>query len=109
MIRRPPRSPLFPYTTLFRSSGRSVANLTAALVLLLVQHMLLAARDMTAVLAGHKAFFLADLVVLLVQRSRLAMADLALAHFVVDAAVLVGQAAVDLGTEIGRAACRGRV
>src|SRR2546427_6184065 len=71
MIRRPPRSPLFPYTTLFRSSGRSVANLTADLVLLLVQHMLLAARDMTAVLAGHKAFFLADLVVLLVQRSRL--------------------------------------
>ena len=60
--------------------------------------MLLAARDMTAVLAGHEAFFLADLVVLLVQRSRLAMADLALAHFVVDAAVLVGQAAVDLGT-----------
>src|SRR5256885_11789140 len=56
--------------------------------------MLLAARDMTAVLAGHKAFFLADLVVLLVQRSRLAMADLALAHFVVDAAVLVGPAAV---------------
>src|SRR3712207_7710510 len=23
MIRRPPRSPLFPYTTLFRSAGRS--------------------------------------------------------------------------------------
>src|SRR5258708_18280011 len=69
MIRRPPRSTLFPYTTLFRSaarqrekgpapqggrplchvrkiwrdltSGRSVANLTADLVLLLVQHMLL--------------------------------------------------------------------
>src|SRR3712207_8866840 len=25
MIRRPPRSPLFPYTTLFRSPGREVA------------------------------------------------------------------------------------
>src|SRR2546425_4874042 len=26
MIRRPPRSTLFPYTTLFRSSSRSVTN-----------------------------------------------------------------------------------
>src|SRR3954464_8962485 len=25
MIRRPPRSPLFPYTTLFRSGGRAAA------------------------------------------------------------------------------------
>src|SRR3712207_8391758 len=25
MIRRPPRSPLFPYTTLFRSDGRAAA------------------------------------------------------------------------------------
>src|SRR2546422_6794141 len=29
MIRRPPRSPLFPYTTLFRSSGASTTTLTA--------------------------------------------------------------------------------
>src|SRR3712207_7642698 len=28
MIRRPPRSTLFPYTTLFRSSGRQCAALT---------------------------------------------------------------------------------
>src|SRR3712207_1868969 len=28
MIRRPPRSTLFPYTTLFRSAGAMVANLT---------------------------------------------------------------------------------
>src|SRR2546427_9700128 len=27
MIRRPPRSTLFPYTTLFRSGGRAVARL----------------------------------------------------------------------------------
>src|SRR2546426_7802028 len=31
MIRRPPRSTLFPYTTLFRSSASSVASSTAAL------------------------------------------------------------------------------
>src|SRR2546429_4264171 len=30
MIRRPPRSTLFPYTTLFRSSSLTLANLTSA-------------------------------------------------------------------------------
>src|SRR3712207_7617033 len=30
MIRRPPRSTLFPYTTLFRSAGLKAASLTAA-------------------------------------------------------------------------------
>src|SRR5437868_9865387 len=34
MIRRPPRSPLFPYTTLFRSlSDAQMADLTAAIAL----------------------------------------------------------------------------
>src|SRR3712207_9031392 len=33
MIRRPPRSTLFPYTTLFRSGGSSVNNLADNLVL----------------------------------------------------------------------------
>src|SRR3712207_7521375 len=31
MIRRPPRSPLFPYTTLFRSAGDRADQLTAVL------------------------------------------------------------------------------
>src|SRR5258707_3924920 len=31
MIRRPPRSTLFPYTTLFRSQGRGVARPPAAI------------------------------------------------------------------------------
>src|SRR5260221_13813706 len=31
MIRRPPRSTLFPYTTLFRSRARSLEQLTSAL------------------------------------------------------------------------------
>src|SRR2546422_8570107 len=30
MIRRPPRSTLFPYTTLFRSKGNALANASAA-------------------------------------------------------------------------------
>src|SRR2546425_9604440 len=32
MIRRPPRSTLFPYTTLFRSRRRSVSSCTAATI-----------------------------------------------------------------------------
>src|SRR3712207_9469554 len=32
MIRRPPRSTLFPYTTLFRSSGRTVIQMNDKLV-----------------------------------------------------------------------------
>src|SRR2546430_3781931 len=38
MIRRPPRSTLFPYTTLFRSSGDEVAAANAARVLHRLQH-----------------------------------------------------------------------
>ena len=33
MIRRPPRSTLFPYTTLFRSWGAAIAGLIAAIVI----------------------------------------------------------------------------
>src|SRR5690349_23991975 len=36
MIRRPPRSTLFPYTTLFRSSGGLVAGFVAALTMLIL-------------------------------------------------------------------------
>src|SRR3989442_10807711 len=36
MIRRPPRSTLFPYTTLFRSSARWVRLAAAALLVVLV-------------------------------------------------------------------------
>src|SRR3712207_7390143 len=32
MIRRPPRSTLFPYTTLFRSSGRNPPNVRSCVV-----------------------------------------------------------------------------
>src|SRR5258708_17983087 len=34
MIRRPPRSTLFPYTTLFRSEGTAVGNIASQLVAL---------------------------------------------------------------------------
>src|SRR5947209_15811204 len=39
MIRRPPRSTLFPYTTLFRSSGQEIGDDTdARLVVLGIEH-----------------------------------------------------------------------
>src|SRR3712207_7794761 len=38
MIRRPPRSTLFPYTTLFRSPGALVVRLRVGRVAVLVQH-----------------------------------------------------------------------
>src|SRR5258708_30061425 len=34
MIRRPPRSTLFPYTTLFRSCGSAVGSITGGILLL---------------------------------------------------------------------------
>src|SRR2546422_2520020 len=39
MIRRPPRSTLFPYTTLFRSDGREQVLLAAGGVLELLEHL----------------------------------------------------------------------
>src|SRR3712207_9208892 len=38
MIRRPPRSPLFPYTTLFRSTGNATADATRAQAEALREH-----------------------------------------------------------------------
>src|SRR2546428_8087029 len=43
MIRRPPRSTLFPYTTLFRSSG--IAGLTCALECAGRAHVVLVTKD----------------------------------------------------------------
>src|SRR3712207_7348718 len=48
MIRRPPRSPLFPYTTLFRSPARAVPYRDAPG---LSRRQLLLRRDVAAVLA----------------------------------------------------------
>src|SRR5256885_11443603 len=53
MIRRPPRSTLFPYTTLFRSNGRSV---TFEYVMLAgVNDSAAQARALARLLQGHPA------------------------------------------------------
>src|SRR3712207_7497980 len=50
MIRRPPRSTLFPYTTLFRSAG----NLVLALVMNSIRHVYFQRADLFAkVVDGH--------------------------------------------------------
>src|SRR5256885_13403530 len=99
MIRRPPRSTLFPYTTLFRSGDRVLDHQRA--------------RHVAVVLAGVLGRggigVLVDLVVR-AQAQRMALEAVvgpldagALAH------VLVAAGGVMARVEIGRASCRERV
>src|SRR5690348_17600067 len=57
MLRRPPRSTLFPYTTLFRSDAATASDVEAAVIDL--------CRDRTALLIAHRPLLaaLADRVV----------------------------------------------
>jgi hypothetical protein len=74
---------------------KSFANFFADSVFLLVQDTLLSFGDMTAVLARHVTFFLADLVVFVVQGIRLPFCDLAFLQLAIDAPVLVVEARID--------------
>src|SRR3712207_7008576 len=51
MIRRPPRSTLFPYTTLFRSAGRAGAAVSDPATILVVDDLAPNVRLLEAVLA----------------------------------------------------------
>src|SRR3712207_8023082 len=51
MIRRPPRSTLFPYTTLFRSARDSGADLQIAIALAWMTRLRLAPLDLTEAVA----------------------------------------------------------
>src|SRR5258707_6064768 len=48
MIRRPPRSTLFPYTTLFRSLDRAPANEIGTVMLRELEQFVAAAKNLTA-------------------------------------------------------------
>src|SRR5258708_22612915 len=48
MIRRPPRSTLFPYTTLFRSAGQIIVRMRA---MLKKEHATLAAQDLNQIVS----------------------------------------------------------
>jgi len=79
-----------------RICRRLPSNLVADGVLLLIEHLLLAFGDVTAVQLGHIPFFLADGVVLTVKLACLLFGDLALLQLAMNPTVLVGEAVVDL-------------
>src|ERR1039457_2437229 len=74
-----------------------LADLFADSIFLLVEGLLLLLGNMTAILACHRLLFLANLPVILVQRSGLGFAYLACLHFLVNALVLVCEALVHFG------------
>src|SRR5256885_14365596 len=109
MIRRPPRSTLFPYTTLFRSLDLAAAHryelVGSVVVQLLLAVVCLHLRDAVAagVVAPDAVFGEADAVVFPALHGALPLAcKVAQAH-----EVEVGVPPV--GVEIGRASCRERV
>src|SRR3712207_9312245 len=107
MIRRPPRSTLFPYTTLFRSQGTTEGQLFAVLgqyplstaatvlVMVLVAIFFVSGADAASIVMGS-----------LSQRGTLEPSR----WVVVFWGVVMGSvAAIMLILEIGRASCRERV
>jgi hypothetical protein len=74
-----------------------ILDLLADVILLLVQGFLLLFGDVSAVLGCHVFFFLADLVIFVVELGRLFTAHLAVGFFYVYSAVLAKQSAIDFG------------
>src|SRR5256885_16377048 len=101
MIRRPPRSTLFPYTTLFRSPSIGMGVLCALLpALLMLVHALaevLLPKDSGLL---HAAAFLGNPLVAML---------LGVVFASITLGYLRGADAEKLRDEIGRASCRGRV
>jgi hypothetical protein len=86
--------------------------MTANTVFLLIQRVLLLFGDMAPILARHIAFFLADLMIFMVQLLRLSFVNLTFSVFSADTSVLVLQTTINLGTSwvvvrprAGRGAC----
>ena len=67
-------------------------------ILLLVQGSLFRLGDVPAILAGHVAFFLTDLAIVLMQLRALSLGQVTFLDFLVNATVLVLQAPVDFMT-----------
>jgi hypothetical protein len=74
-----------------------VVDFFADVVFLLVQRILFLLGDVAAILAGHVALFLADLMILPMKIPGLPMRDLAVLGLFVDAAVLIVQPVIHLG------------
>jgi len=88
----PRRQACLPCVTLF-----FLADLPADRILLLVQRLLLLRGDVRVVLAGHVALFSANLMILVVQGSRLLPIDLTVLHLGINALILIVEPAIDLG------------
>src|SRR5580692_5339894 len=71
-------------------------NLLADAVFLLVQNFLFGLGNVAAVLTGHVPLFLANLVVVLVQRRRLTLRQRAIFNVVMDSLVLIVEAIIYL-------------
>src|SRR5450432_4271856 len=65
-------------------------------IFLLVEHLLFRFRDVAAVLAGHGALFLPDLMILVMKRGGLTFGQGPILHVLVNPRVLIGEAVVDL-------------
>src|ERR1700719_2905204 len=65
-------------------------------IFLLVEHLLLRFRDVAAILAGHVALLLPDLMILTMNRGGLTAGQGPLFDVLVDPLVLIGEAVVDL-------------
>src|SRR6185437_15906040 len=79
-----------------RARRRSLADLPADLILLLIERALLGLGDVATVRAGHRTLLVADRAILAMQPRSLAAGDLAFLALLVDALVLVGEAVVHL-------------
>jgi hypothetical protein len=78
-------------------SRRSAADLAADRIFLLIERAPFGTGDVTAVLARHEALFVADRVILGMNRTRLAAGDLSFATLLIDAVVLIFEAGIHLG------------
>jgi hypothetical protein len=68
------------------------------MIFLLIQSFLFLPGDMAIILGSHILFFLADLMILLVQLSCFLLAHLAISYFLVDPVILMGQPEIYLST-----------
>jgi hypothetical protein len=74
-----------------------MADLVAHAVFFVVEPALLGAGDMAPVMGGVEALLTADTTIFRMEVVSLTASDLAIAAFVVDALILIGEAMIDLG------------
>lgn len=74
----------------------SLPNLVADSILLLIERLLVGARDVPVVELRHRVLLVADRVIFMMKLIGLLLRDLAFLQFIIDAAVLICEAVVNL-------------